>query len=237
MLTSDRSGIMKNNAVSITDHDAARSARNRANASRSTGPKSEAGKHRSSLNALRHGLTGHTIVLPAEDLNAYNAFTKQLFDSLKPVGLLEKQFAQIFVDTSWRLNRIPALEHNLSALGFDEHSNSIKTEHPEAHAALVITEALRDRTRYINAISMHGERLSRLLERTLQRLKSLQSERRATEAQELCEAAALYQMDKKQGLPYNPSEDGFVFSNKEIETYIRRRDRLKAALAACGGGE
>jgi hypothetical protein len=38
-------------------------------------------------------------------------------------------------------------------------------------------------------------------------------------------------MDQKQGLPYNPSEDGFVFSNPEIPAYIRRRDRLKAAAA------
>jgi hypothetical protein len=215
-------------AIPIND----RTARNRANASHSTGPKTEAGKKRSSLNAMRHGLTGHTIVLPTEDLAAYNLFTKQLFDEFKPVGLLEKQFAQLIADTSWRLNRVPALEHNLSALGFDEHKNSIKTEHPEAHAALVITEALRERTRYINAISTHGERLSRQLDRTLLRLKNLQSERRATEAQQLSDAAALYQMDQKQGLPYNPAEDGFVFANAEIETYIRRRDRLKAARAA-----
>jgi hypothetical protein len=215
-------------AIPIND----RTARNRANASHSTGPKTEAGKKRSSLNAMRHGLTGHTIVLPTEDLDAYNLFTKQLFDELKPVGLLEKQFAQLVADTSWRLNRVPALEHNLSALGFDEHKNSIKTEHPEAHAAMVITEALRERTRYINAISTHGDRLSRQLDRTLLRLKALQSERRATEAQQLSDAAALYQMDQKQGLPYNPAEDGFVLSNAEIETFIRRRDRLKAARAA-----
>jgi predicted lysophospholipase L1 biosynthesis ABC-type transport system permease subunit len=94
---------MSNKAIPITDHDAARSARNRKNASRSTGPKTEAGKHRSSLNALRHGLTGHTIVLPAEDLDAYNKFTQQFFDELKPVGLLEKQFVQLIAGTSWRL--------------------------------------------------------------------------------------------------------------------------------------
>src|SRR5260370_1103381 len=203
---------MSNKTVPITDHDAARSARNRANASRSTGPKTAAGKHRSSLNALRHGITGHTIVMPAEDLAAYHVFTKHLFDELKPVGYLEKQFAQIIVDTSWRLNRLPALESNMIALGFDEHSDSITTEHPEAHAALVITEAMREQPRAINSISMHGERLSRQLERTVKRLQILQSQRRATEATQLAEAAALYQMDKKKGLPYHPAEDGFVFS-------------------------
>ena len=223
---------MKNNAVSITDRDAARSARNRANASHSTGPKTEAGKHRSSLNAMRHGLTGQTIVLPAEDLDAYNHFTQQIFDDLKPVGFLEKQFAQIIADTSWRLHRIPALENNLIALGFHEHSNRISTEHPEAHAALVIIEAMREQTRALNSISVHGERLSRQLQRTLKQLQNLQSQRRATEATQLSEAAALLQMDQKQGLPYQPSEDGFVFSNTEIQTFIRRRDRLKAAHAA-----
>jgi hypothetical protein len=68
---------MKNNAVPITDHDPARTARNRANAAHSTGPKTEAGKQRSCLNAMRHGLTGHTIVLPVEDLVAYQGFTNQ----------------------------------------------------------------------------------------------------------------------------------------------------------------
>ena len=85
-------------------------ARNRANAAHSTGPKTEAGKRRSSLNAMRHGLTGHMIVLPAEHLDAYQGFTKQFFDDLKLVGILEKQLVQSLADASWRLNRIPAPE-------------------------------------------------------------------------------------------------------------------------------
>ena len=72
----------------------ARTARNRANAAHSTGPKTEAGKKRSSLNAYRHGLTGQTIILPAEDLDAYQAFTRTFFNDYKPVGTLEKQLVQ-----------------------------------------------------------------------------------------------------------------------------------------------
>ena len=226
---------MSNKTVPITDHDAARSARNRANASRSTGPKTEAGKHRSSLNALRHGLTGHTIVLPAEDLNAYNSFTKNLFDELKPVGLLEKHFAQIIADTSWRLNRVAALEHNLIGLGFDEHSNSIKTEHPEAHAALVIIEAMREETRALAVLGLHTARLSRHFEKTLKQLNDAQEKRRAIEASQLADAAALFQVHENKDVPYQPSEDGFVLSNTEIQAFIHRRDRLKAATAAAQG--
>jgi hypothetical protein len=222
---------MKNNTVRITDHDAARTARNRANAAHSTGPKTAAGKKRSSLNAYRHGLTGQTIILPAEDLDAYTAFTRTFFDDYKPVGIRENQLVQSLADTSWRLNRAAALENNLVGLGFDEHQNSISTDHPEAHAAFVITEAMREQNRMLSVLGLHTARLSRHFKETLKQLDEAQEKRRATEAHQLAEAAALYQMDQKQGLPYNPTEDGFVFSTAEIETFIRRRDRLKAAAA------
>ena len=37
------------------------------NAQRSTGPRTEAGKAASSHNALKHGLTAQTVLLPGED--------------------------------------------------------------------------------------------------------------------------------------------------------------------------
>ena len=54
-------------------YESARDEVNRANALLSTGPKTEEGKQRSSLNALRHGLTGQTVVMPTEDLLATNS--------------------------------------------------------------------------------------------------------------------------------------------------------------------
>jgi hypothetical protein len=216
-------------AIPINTPNAARTARNRANAAHSTGPKTAAGKKRSSLNAYRHGLTGQTIILPAEDLDAYTAFTRTFFDDFKPVGIREKQLVRSLADTSWRLNRAAALEHNLMGLGFDEHQNSIVTEHPEAHAALVITEAMREQNRMLSVLGLHTARLSRHFKETMKQLDEAQEKRFATEATHMREAAALYQMDQEQGLPYNPLEDGFVFSNSEIETYIRRQTRLKAA--------
>src|SRR5260370_7366817 len=89
--TLNRSNLMKNNERINSNDEQARIARNRANAQHSTGPKTEAGKKRSSLNALRHGLTGHTIVLPTEDLAAYERFTKRFFDDLKPIRVLQDQ--------------------------------------------------------------------------------------------------------------------------------------------------
>ena len=74
-------------------------AANRANSQKSTGPRTEEGKRRSAINACRHGLTGRVVVLPEEDLEVYKAFSKQLVDSLAPETPVERQSAQIFVDT------------------------------------------------------------------------------------------------------------------------------------------
>jgi hypothetical protein len=54
-----------------------RAATNRANSQHSTGPRTESGKQRSSQNALRHGLTARTAVLPTEDPEAYQRHLQQ----------------------------------------------------------------------------------------------------------------------------------------------------------------
>src|SRR5260370_4793823 len=86
---------------------------NRENAQKSTGPRTEAGKQRSSLNALRHGLTGQTVVLPSDDLIAYQRHCQEFLDQYLPKNKTEIQLAQSLADLSWRLNRITAIETNL----------------------------------------------------------------------------------------------------------------------------
>src|SRR5436190_13328446 len=94
-----------------------RAAINRHNAAFSTGPVTPQGKRRVSLNALRHGLTGQTVVLPEDDLAAYRRSSAQFHAELKPHGLLETKAVQTIADTYWRLDRIRAMENNLFALG------------------------------------------------------------------------------------------------------------------------
>jgi hypothetical protein len=53
---------------------------NRANAMLSTGPRTDSGKQRSSLNALRHGLTAASAVLASEDRAAYDTHCRAFFD-------------------------------------------------------------------------------------------------------------------------------------------------------------
>ena len=92
---------------------------------KSTGPRTPEGKAIASHNALRHGLTGRVVVLPTEDMNAYRAFCKELMADLAPETALERQYAQTFCDTQWRLNRARSYEDSMLALGHFEHADSL----------------------------------------------------------------------------------------------------------------
>ena len=92
---------------------------NRRNALLSSGPKTEEGRKRSRLNALRHGLTGQVTTMTEEDRAAHDKFCEALVQSLAPEGAMETQLAQRVATDSWRLNRMSAVEDNLFALGLD----------------------------------------------------------------------------------------------------------------------
>jgi hypothetical protein len=93
---------------------------NRHNALRSSGPKTKEGRRRSSMNALRHGLTGQVTTMTDEDRVAHDKFSQALIRSLAPEGEMELQIAQRIATDCWRLNRASAFEDNLLALGLYE---------------------------------------------------------------------------------------------------------------------
>jgi hypothetical protein len=88
---------------------------NRGNALKSTGPRTVEGKARSSRNALMHGLSAQDIVIPGEDIGAYQAFEQGLIDDLQPNGSCELDLIKRLTATCWRLRRIPRFEATLMA--------------------------------------------------------------------------------------------------------------------------
>jgi hypothetical protein len=205
----------------------------------STGPRTQAGKQRSSLNAYRHGLTGQTLVLPTEDVAAYQRHSQALLDEYLPNGPTEIQLVQSLTDTSWRMHRVAAVETNLFTLGITEMEDCIRANHPEAEAALAMAATFRDNVRAFSNISVYSQRLCRQFERTLNQLRQIQAERRAVEERQLGQAAKILKMHKEAKLPgesaaynpspYNPADDGFVFSTDQIETFLRRQNRREQA--------
>jgi hypothetical protein len=196
-----------------------RAAINRANSEHSTGPRTTAGKQRSSLNALRHGLTGHVVVLPTEDQTAYQRHLLRFVDQFQPKGALEEQL-------------VPATEATFLTLAAEDHLDSIHTNEPRAAGALALAQAFHQQCHALANISIYEQRLARLFDRTLKQLHEIQAERRQHERSQMIDAAEILQMHEDRDIPYDPAQDGFVFSTSEIHTFIQRRDRLDEAY--CG---
>src|SRR5262245_51645810 len=82
-----------------------RAAINRRNAQKSTGPRTAEGKSRSKFNALKHGMTAATPVLPGEDPDAFHGRIDAWKADLKPQGDLEDYLIERAARVSWQLDR------------------------------------------------------------------------------------------------------------------------------------
>jgi hypothetical protein len=207
---------------------------NRANAQHSTGPKTAEGKKQSSLNALRHGLTGQIVVMPAEDLDAYRSHLKSFADQYNPQDVTEANLVQALADCSWRLNRVAAMETNLLTLGIASGSGPLLDAPQQIQDAMSIVAALESQSKALSNLSMHSQRLSRQFERTVTLLRDLQKTRRAQEKKDLDSLVDIIKMYKSKGKTYDPSADGFVFSDQQIKESIRARNREFLASEAYG---
>jgi hypothetical protein len=205
---------------------------NRRNAQKSTGPRTEAGRKISSLNALRHGLTSRVVVLPSEDLEAYQKFSDQYSASLAPETFPETQCAQTIIDTQWRLNRVRSLEEGMLALGHQTPAGDLDWGHPQIHAAMTSAAVFLENSQAFVNLSMHEQRLYRILTAATKSLEEMQSKRRAARQAALDDAVAQHNLNKMLGLPPELPTAGFVFKPDEIDTECRRHRRLLEAKVA-----
>jgi hypothetical protein len=81
-------------------------AANRKNAKGSTGPRTDAGKAKSAMNSVKHGLRSQFHLIPGEDPQEFSKFEEGVRADLKPEGTLQEYFADRFVKDAWLLNRI-----------------------------------------------------------------------------------------------------------------------------------
>ena len=95
---------------------------NRRNAKNSTGPRSEAGKQRSSCNAVRHGLTAETVIEPLEDAEDYAAFEEAIAASFDPETAVERELILRLASLLWRLRRATSIETALFQIKIEHDS-------------------------------------------------------------------------------------------------------------------
>ena len=205
---------------------------NRENAQHSTGPRTPEGKKRSSLNATRHGLTGQVIVMPYEDLEAYNAFVERYMKGLDPKNEPEKQLAVDMANNVWKLNRCTSIETGIYAMGHHDFADRNNVDHPEVHAALTAATTYLENSKQLENLSRQENRLRRTLQQSTKLYQGMQDRRRKQESEEMWQAMPIAKTHKMQELPYDPAEDGFVLSNTQIDQRINREAHWEDALIA-----
>src|ERR1700761_4228566 len=168
-------------------------AANQANSKFSTGPTSSEGKAKSSLNAVKTGLTGRTVLLPGDDAAAYEAHVAGFFARHQPTGDEEQNLVQSLADTEWRLLRIPALEYGIYAVGRVEFDEMFpKEEDPAVRKHLIEAKVFLAYQRPLNNLSIQESRLRRQREKDAAALRNLQQLRKQQQAKRLAEAAYQY---------------------------------------------
>jgi hypothetical protein len=228
---------------------------NQLNAQKSTGPRTESGKNIAKFNARRHGLTGQFFCMSEGDEIAWNGFQTNILSDLKPVGAYETQLAISVAQDQWRLNRSRGIEHNLYGQGHDEFADTTAACSPNVQAASTMADTFREGERTFANIALYETRIHRMIAKNEKRLKELQAERKAAEAEAREEAELITRLALMKGetldrsahiqangaqsnvrlvareglIPTHVEANGFVFSTAEIIAKINRDETLREA--------
>jgi hypothetical protein len=194
-------------------------AANQKNGQLSTGPTSPDGKAKSSLNAVKTGLTGRTVLLPGDDAQAYEAHIASFFARHQPAGDEERNLVQSLADTEWRLLRIPALEYGIYAVGRLEFAADFSNEEPAIRTHLIQAKIFLAYQRQLNNLSIQESRLRRQREKDTAVLHELQQKRKQQEKKRLTEAARQYiqAVHEERHELWEPDQNGFEFSMEQVE--------------------
>ncbi len=200
---------------------------NRANAQLSSGPTSPEGKAKASLNAVKTGLTGRTVLLPADDAAEYERHIQAFAAEYAPVGPRESDLVQSIADTWWRLKRIPCLESALLAQGYLEFSDSFAEHDPSVRPGLIQAQAFLKYEKQLRNLQLQEARLFRRYEKDRAELREIQQARKQKETEALELPAA-----KETSQPVRPAEFGFEFSTAQFEQDLDRVETHPAPIRA-----
>jgi hypothetical protein len=182
----------------------AQAAANLANAQQSTGPTTDAGKAASSQNALKHGLTAKTVLLPGEDEAAYAQMCQGMFATFGPANTPEKELVQLLCDTQWRLQRCGRIE------------------------AAILSAGVLD-FKALDIMSKHESRLKKQYSVTLKEARDLIDTRLTRRESQMKEAITVRRADRMNNRTTDLQKIGFVFSTEEVDAAIHAQDALAQA--------
>ncbi len=205
----------------------AKLAANRVNAQKSCGPTSDEGKAKVRLNALKTGLTGQTVLLPSDDVAAYETHIASFFTRHSPLGDEEHTLVQSIADTEWRILRIAPLESGIYAIGRLKlaHLHPEQTD-PAVREGLIRTEIFLAYRKELSNLALQERRLRNQRKADLEELTTLQTGRKEKEkaldnVQTRMRVAVLQFLKyRRSNMRPAPDDLGLDFSMPEIEACV-----------------
>jgi hypothetical protein len=189
---------------------------NRANALKSTGPRTNPGKNRSRMNAMKHNLSGQHLVLAEHEFIAYNDACERGFRDLDPQSEPEWQIAQKIVDINFRLNRIAALETNMFNIDTQAHTNH--HQEVDRYAAMIAqTRAWKNDAHAFDILGRYEARLSKQLLQYQKEIERLQAIRKADAAARAESAKTIEVSQPAEIRPLDPDVASF---GKPVPPYV-----------------
>jgi hypothetical protein len=144
-----------------------------ANARKSHGPATEAGRLRSSANSTRHGLASRKLrIIPPEDREEFDRHCSEMLPALAPEGSIENHLADLIVFDEWRLIRIRGLENAIFAMG----SMTAKDQF------FAGAETWLAKSKELATLTLYEQRIVRVLARNKTEFEARQSARKAGSA-------------------------------------------------------
>jgi hypothetical protein len=130
------------------------------------------------MNAYKHGFTGQTLMVQADEKEAYDRLTAALESELQPATEQERQLVQKIVDGHTRLNRLAAVESNVFNLSLLDWTENNRTPVAIAQGCAWIYqgESLVRLSRYETRIARELLQFTKELER-LQSIRISRSEK------------------------------------------------------------
>jgi hypothetical protein len=197
------------------------------------------------LTAVTSELTGETTLLPTTDAAPYTQLLHAYAAELQPIGHQESTLVQTLAETTWRAQRCFALDMAIFAKGRIEFALQFAEHKPELRDSLIDVHTFLTYEKQIRCLQLQEARLTRRADKARAELRTLQQERNQREEharrkqhedrqRQLEAAAQLYQTACKNQQIFQPEQNGFEFSNQEIESYLAAKqiaqDRFAAAL-------
>jgi hypothetical protein len=156
-------------------------AANRRNAAKSTGPQSDSGKARSSLNALKHGRYSVTApLLRGEDSQAFNELLHAYVLRFQPQDPVEMGLVRKLASADWRLSRFMAIESRAIDLAMTESASPYLPAKPGVLPYDEdVTKALGakvDQSKFPRFLGDRQRQLTQTFDSTLRQLSTLRAQ-------------------------------------------------------------